>query len=72
MPPTSLPPQKLCHWWAGHATPAGTILVVRGPNKGWSRPLLPDHGELAAAGTTRGPAGDARLEAHPPSPDLTV
>ena len=39
------PPRSLA---AGPATPAVTILAVRWPNKGWSRPLLPDHGELAA------------------------
>jgi hypothetical protein len=33
---------------AGPATPVGTILAVRWPNKGWSLPVLPYHGELAA------------------------
>jgi hypothetical protein len=33
----------------GPVTPVGTILAVRWPNKGWSRPVLPDHGELAAS-----------------------
>ena len=38
------PPRSLA---AGPATPAGTILAVRWPNKGWSHPVLPVHGELA-------------------------
>ena len=38
----SAKPQSL----AGPATPFGT-LAVRWPDKGWSRPVLPDHGELA-------------------------
>ena len=29
--------------------PVLKILAVRWPNKGWSRPLLPNHGELAAS-----------------------
>jgi hypothetical protein len=38
----SATPQSL----AGPATPVGTILAARWPNKGWSHPVLPDHGEL--------------------------
>ena len=37
----SAKPQSL----AGPATPFGTILAVRWPNKGWSRPVLPRAGE---------------------------
>ncbi len=44
----------------GPATPAGTILAVRWPNKGWSRPLLPDHGELAATEQAQLEAARAR------------
>ncbi len=57
----SAKPQSL----AGPATPFGTILAVRWPNKGWSRPVLPDHGELAkrvhtAATASTIPASAAR------------
>ena len=39
----SATPQSL----ADPAMPVGTILAVRWPNKGWSHPVLPVHGELA-------------------------
>jgi hypothetical protein len=45
----SAKPQSL----AGPATPVGTILAVHWPNKGWPRPVLPDHGELAASEVSR-------------------
>ena len=51
------PPRSLA---AGPATPAFTILAVRWPNKGWSRPLLPDHGELAASEQAQLEAARAR------------
>ena len=52
----SAKPQSL----AGPATPVGTILAVRWPNKGWSRPVLPDHGELAASEQAQLEAARAR------------
>ena len=50
------PPRSL----AGPVSPVGTILAVRWPNKGWSRPLLPDHGELAASEQAQLEAARAR------------
>ena len=59
----SAKPQSL----AGPATPFGTILAVRWPNKGWSRPLLPDHGELAKRVHTAAAASSFRRAEHLPA-----
>ena len=56
---------------AGPATPVGTFLRVRWPNKGWSRPLLPDHGELAASEQAQLEAVRARRGWRPISLALT-
>ena len=63
----SAKPQSL----AGPATPFGTILAVRWPNKGWSRPVLPDHGELAASEQAQLEAARARRGWRPISRALT-
>jgi hypothetical protein len=51
------PPRSL---EAGPVTIVVSILAVRWPNKGWSRPLLPDHGELAASAQAQLEAARAR------------
>ena len=63
------PPRSLA---AGPATPAFTILAVRWPNKGWSRPLLPDHGELAASEQAQLEAARARRGWRPIRRALTL
>ena len=64
------------------ATPVATISSVRWPNQGWSRPVLPGHGQLAAseqaqfeaARVRRGWAGPSAgcWGAHQPSPTRTA
>jgi hypothetical protein len=64
----SATPQSL----AGPATPVLTIVAVQWySSKGWSRPVLPDHGELAASDQAQIDAARARRGWRPISRALT-